>query len=200
MFCSSTCAGPFGTTPLPLRAPRPVRLSFSGEPPEDPVVSLKSGFVYERRLILKVLADSGKEPSTDESLAPEELISIKPIPKTVKPRPPTVNSVPSLLSLLQNEWDSAALESYQLKKQIAQLKQELSNALYENDAAKRVIARLIKERDSARESLAAISVAPEKSNLPSDEMEVDDGKENNASDIAGVTAEIAEKMDATAAL
>ncbi|KAJ3345010.1 hypothetical protein HDU83_004532 [Entophlyctis luteolus] len=176
----------------------------SGEPPEDPVVSTKSGFVYERRLILKVLADSGKEPSVDEPLAPEQLITIKSTPKIVKPRPPTVNSVPSLLSLLQNEWDSAALESYQLKKQIAQLKQELSNALYENDAAKRVIARIIKERDSARESLAAISVhadssAPTNPKMPSDEMEID-GKENKELEIAGVTAEIAEKMDATAGI
>ena len=51
------------------------------------------------------------------------------------------------------------LETYQLKQQYHQLRQELSNALYENDAAKRVIARLAKERDEARNNLANITAA-----------------------------------------
>ena len=46
------------------------------------------------------------------------------------------------------------LETYTLKKQFNETRQQLSNALYENDAAKRVIARLIKERDEARTKLS----------------------------------------------
>ena len=46
------------------------------------------------------------------------------------------------------------LETYTLKKQFNETRQQLSNALYENDAAKRVIARLIKERDEARIKLS----------------------------------------------
>ncbi len=72
-------------------------------------------------------------------------------PETVKPRPPKLTSVPSLLSSLQNEWDSVMLESFTLKQQYQQVRQELSHALYQNDAATRVIARLKKERDAARE-------------------------------------------------
>lgn len=72
-------------------------------------------------------------------------------PETVKPRPPKLASVPSLLSALQNEWDSVMLESFTLKQQYQQVRQELSHALYQNDAATRVIARLKKERDAARE-------------------------------------------------
>jgi ribosomal 50S subunit-recycling heat shock protein len=45
------------------------------------------------------------------------------------------------------------LETFTLKSEHAKLRLELSNALYEKDAAKRVIARLIKERDEARSAL-----------------------------------------------
>ena len=43
------------------------------------------------------------------------------------------------------------LEVFALKQQNNSLKQELSVALYTQDAATRVVARLIKERDAARE-------------------------------------------------
>lgn len=71
--------------------------------------------------------------------------------QVVPPRAPKFTSVPSILSSLQNEWDSVMLESFTLKQQYQQVRQELSHALYQNDAATRVIARLKKERDSARE-------------------------------------------------
>ncbi|KAJ3103051.1 hypothetical protein HDU97_010407 [Phlyctochytrium planicorne] len=133
--------------------------AISGEVPQEPVVSKKTGILYEKRLILKHVVDSGKEPGTGEELTEDDLLAIKLSSKVVRPRPPTVNSVPTLLTLLQNEWDSAMLETYQLKQQYHQVRQELSNALYANDAAKRVIARLLKERDQARENLATISAA-----------------------------------------
>ncbi|KAI9340590.1 WD40-repeat-containing domain protein [Obelidium mucronatum] len=173
--------------------------AISGEPPLDPVVSRVSGFLYERRLILKVISESGKEPGSDNDLSEDDLISVKLNPKVVKPRPPTVNSIPSLLSLLQNEYDSIMLETFQLKQQHQQLRQELSNALYENDAAKRVIARLVKERDVARENLAAVSAAgglaaPAPSSSSGNEMDVDEGNDDA---IAGVNAEIAAVLDET---
>ena len=72
-------------------------------------------------------------------------------PKTAAPRPPAATSIPVLLQTLQNEWDAAMLEVFALKQQNNSLKQELSVALYTQDAATRVVARLLKERDAARE-------------------------------------------------
>ena len=79
--------------------------------------------------------------------------------RVVRPRPPTLTSIPSLLSVFQNEWDALALESFTLKQQLVQTRQELSTALYQHDAAVRVIARLSQERDEARDALAKITVS-----------------------------------------
>jgi hypothetical protein len=67
------------------------------------------------------------------------------------PRPPTHSSIPALLTALQNEWDALVLETFTLKQQYNSTRQELSYALYSQDAASRVIARLMRERDAARE-------------------------------------------------
>lgn len=71
-------------------------------------------------------------------------------PKTAVPRPPTLSSVPSLLTSLQNEYDSVMLELFTLKKAYDSVRQELAHALYANDSANRVVARLMWERDEAR--------------------------------------------------
>ena len=52
--------------------------------------------------------------------------------------------------MFQNEWDASMLETFELKKHYATVRQELANALDLQDSACRVIARLIKERDEAR--------------------------------------------------
>ena len=72
----------------------------------------------------------------------------------MKPKPVAASSIPGLLVSLQNEWDSLMLESFTLKKHLQAVRQELSQALYQHEAACRVIARLIKERDAAREALS----------------------------------------------
>ncbi len=53
--------------------------AISGEPPSEPVVSIKSGHLYEKRLILKYLGEnSGKDPITGEELdAERDLVQVK---------------------------------------------------------------------------------------------------------------------------
>ena len=62
-------------------------------------------------------------------------------------RPPAATSIPSMLALFQNEWDATMLECYSLKTQLDSTRQELSHALFQYDAACRIIAKLLKEKE-----------------------------------------------------
>ncbi|KAL0474028.1 Diaminopimelate epimerase-like protein [Neurospora intermedia] len=125
--------------------------------PEEPVVSRKTGAVFEKRLIEKYIQENHKEPGTDEELDVEDLLPIK-TNRIVRPRPPQFTSLPSMLKAFQDEWDALVLESYNTRQQLARTREELATALYQNDAAVRVIARLTKERDEAREALSRLTV------------------------------------------
>ncbi|KAK9896316.1 Prp19-domain-containing protein [Cystobasidium minutum MCA 4210] len=133
--------------------------AISGNAPLHPVVSVKSGNVYEKELILQYLKNNdSKDPITGEIISEDDLVDVKTTPSApaAPPRPPNLTSVPTLLFALQNEWDAVVLETFNLRQQNAQLRQELSHALYKEDAAMRVLARIQKERDEAREALANI--------------------------------------------
>src|SRR5271170_4529029 len=113
------------------------------------------GNIFEKRLIEAYISEHGTDPVTNEELTTDDLVDLKSA-RIVRPRPPKLTSIPSLLTVFQNEWDALALETYALKQQLVQTRQELSTALYQHDAAVRVIARLSKERDEARDALSKI--------------------------------------------
>lgn len=97
--------------------------------------------------------ERGECPVTKESLSVDDLIEVKP-QKWVNPRPEATMSVPGVLRAFHDEWDALMLETHTLRNELQTTRQELSHALYQHDAACRVIARLMKERDDARDALA----------------------------------------------
>ncbi len=81
------------------------------------------------------IEQTGKHPITGEPLSIDELIPLQgstqihtprivigvdvvAVGKSVTPRPATAVSIPSMLQLFQNEWDSVMLESFNLRKQL----------------------------------------------------------------------------------
>ncbi|CAM9949983.1 unnamed protein product, partial [Hapterophycus canaliculatus] len=104
--------------------------TVSGQSPETPVVSKKSGHVYEKRLIIKYIDAEGKCPATGEELTAEDLLEVR-SDKAVKPRPVEAASIPGQLAMMQNEWDDLMLETFTLKQHLDQTRQELSQALYQ---------------------------------------------------------------------
>ena len=163
--------------------------AISGEAPQVPIASRKSGAVYEKRLIEAYISENGTEPVTGETLTADDLIELK-TSRIIRPRPPTLTSIPSLLSVFQEEWDALALETYALRENLVKTRQELSTALYQHDAAIRVIARLTRERDEAREALSKVDVAHRGATTNGDAMHVDS---------VPLPEEVAAKVDATQA-
>ena len=133
--------------------------AISGEVPREPVVSSKTGMIYEKRLVVKALAASAlnegvsKCPVTGKEMSEDDLVAVKGVSSAVKPRLAEATSVPSMLAMFQNEWDSLVLESFKLRKSLDEARRELAQHLYQYDAACRVIARVVKERDSYKRLL-----------------------------------------------
>eukprot|EP00887_Chlorella_sp_A99_P008229 scaffold12.g8229.t1 len=181
--------------------------AISGTVPEEPVVSKKSGHLYEKRLILKVLKrvtagswvqETGRDPVTNEPLEVDELVELA-ASTAAKPRPTPATSIPGLLTLFQNEWDATVLEVHQLRQSLHTARQELSHALYQHDAATRVIARLVRERDGYRAQLEAAqrpAAGAEAGKRGPEGMEVEAPAKKAK---AGITPDIAERLTATSA-
>ncbi|GET89905.1 hypothetical protein, conserved [Leishmania tarentolae] len=130
-----------------------LRCNISQRVPTHPVVSTKSGLVFERSLIEKYLDEHGRCPVTGDPLHKEDLMTVQgaaPDVSIVSSGGLGAASVPTLLERLQMEWEGVALEQFSLRQQLTQLQLELAHALQQYDAACRVIARLSKELDSLR--------------------------------------------------
>ncbi|CCI46781.1 unnamed protein product [Albugo candida] len=143
--------------------------AISGLLPTEPVVSVKSGHVFEKRLLFKHLElNQNRCPVTNEELdVAHDIVSIQPCTNlkssTLNPAPSLSNdilnptSIPTLLQTFQNEWDAVMLETFTLRQHLEKTRQELSHALYQHDAACRVIARLNAENAELRSTMEILS-------------------------------------------
>lgn len=122
---------------------------MSGEICQQPVVSPRSGKIFERKLIENYLSTNSTDPINDQPLTINDLIPID----TEVTIPPRAQSIPSMLRSFQNEFDAMALEIFTLRKQLNKAREELSSSLYHYDAAVKVAANAIKERDEVKKAL-----------------------------------------------
>ena len=148
---------------------------ISGEPLLDSsdsnnnneVVVTPSGRICIKRLLLTKLAENGGldpfETSKNLPLSEDQLVTLQVTTAAttngstescspVQPRP-QATSLPSMLGLIQKEYDALVLELFDTRKALEETRRELSQALYQNDAAIRVVARVAQERDAAKQQL-----------------------------------------------
>lgn len=100
---------------------------------------------------------------------------------------------------MQDEWDAVMLTCFTQRQQLQTAKQELSHALYQHDAACRVIARLQKEVTAAREALATLKPQAGIISTPAGASQPSIAAESNTTAIqsieqVGMSAEVIQKL------
>lgn len=169
--------------------------SISGMPAQQPVISKKTGHVFEQRLIEKHIEATGRCPITKQELYKEDLIEIKidgdknhSTSQKFLSKPVSVNltSMPGMFSELQAQWENVLIETHQLKKELDVARQELAHSLYQYDASCRVICNLLKERDFAREEL-------ENYRMEFEDVE-EEGFEGEEIDYMGINKDLARRI------
>ncbi|KPA84185.1 WD-repeat protein [Leptomonas pyrrhocoris] len=130
-----------------------IRCNICQRVPQHPVVSVKSGHIFERTLIETYIDEHGRCPVTGQPLRREDLVPVQgATPDTTVASSGSLGaaSVPTLLERLQAEWEGVALEQFALRQQVTQMQLELAHALQQYDAACHVIAKLNKELTALR--------------------------------------------------
>ena len=116
----------------------------------------------------------GKCPVTSSPLSVEDLLPVQ-SNNAVRPRPLEGATFPGLLTQLKSEWDEVMLETFALKQALDTTRRELSQTLYQHDAACRVIARLMQEKAELTAMLnGAVPMSnKEETDRSASEMDVD---------------------------
>eukprot|EP00397_Hematodinium_sp_SG-2012_P041553 GEMP01045797.1.p1 GENE.GEMP01045797.1~~GEMP01045797.1.p1 ORF type:complete len:497 (+),score=121.17 GEMP01045797.1:137-1627(+) len=172
----------------------PLVCAISGTTPECPVFT-KDGYVFEKGTLRAHVDKEGTCPITHRRLDWEDVTEVDMRKqKAIHPRNCQTASIPSMLSLFQGEWEQVLNDSFALRKHSGETREQLSHALYQHDAACRVIERLIRERDQARSQVSLLQQQLAAMQAPVQEV-VPPTKE------AGMTADlIARMMEVSAAL
>lgn len=158
------------------------RCMYSNEIAKNPVVT-PCGHVFEKNVILDFISNAHRCPIDDQPLSEENLIEIQVISPHVQPMAIRATSFNDYLTGLADEWNAVQNELFETRKKLAQCQRELAQALYERDAAKRVIARLISEKDGNIEQ--TIPVPRPKREFNINEYITDYNKEFNVKSLSG---------------
>ena len=130
-----------------------ITCAISGEIPREPVLA-RTGYVFEKDLILKHLEVDQRCPVTDEVLSINDLAQIQTTADVknyvASPRFSNVTSIPSMLRQFETEWQSLVTENFEIRKELEKTRHQLAMALHQREASTRVIAKL---REEAAESL-----------------------------------------------
>ena len=126
--------------------------AISGYPPEEPVIS-KDGYIFERRLIERLLSETGQCPITKSTMTVDDLRPVQ-VNASNKAMPLSTASLPALMKDFESEWSRVLVDSFNLKAQLDAVQEELARSLYEQESSTRVVAQLMRERD---EALAEVS-------------------------------------------
>ena len=102
--------------------------AISGVVPTSPVVSAKSGHLFEKRLVLEQLEQSGNTcPVTGQDLTPADLVEVRVAAAGAAAPRSRATSVPGMLDAFRAEWDATVLEAHALRGQLLDVKQQLSS-------------------------------------------------------------------------
>ncbi|OHT09400.1 WD-repeat protein [Tritrichomonas foetus] len=123
-----------------------LRCKLSNQVVVDPVIT-PCHHIFERKLIEDYISNSSACPICGQTLTTQDLYTVDIDPVDSYPATIRAPSFSSLLTALQSEYDSMQFELHSLRTKLATAQRELAQALYENDAAKRVIARLLAEKN-----------------------------------------------------
>ncbi|KAL3090992.1 hypothetical protein niasHT_013179 [Heterodera trifolii] len=171
--------------------------AISGNEPEVAVASPVSGEVFEKRLLIKYIEENGTDPITGQKLDTSNLVELKQDPgiRSMQKSLATA-SLPSLLKQLQDEWDATMLNNFTLRQELKAAREELTHALYQNDAACRVINRLSSELQSARQIIATLphgrrAAAESETEATDVEMRPEEAEEGAGADgLPGISEEL----------
>eukprot|EP01083_Nonionella_stella_P195765 720809_1 len=134
--------------------------ALSGQNPIKDPVALPTGQICSKSLLLKKLTETSNanpfDPTGNTQVDESQLVEIQTTNEIIPPRTTASNSIPSILNSFSSEYDALVLELFDTRKALEETRKELSLALYQNDAAVRVIARVVLERDMARRELATM--------------------------------------------
>ena len=122
--------------------------SLSGKITSNPVVCIKTGYIFDKNLIMNYIENFGNCPLTNISLTKDDFEEIENSDININ-KPRTVNemNVHGLLSNLNEQFISIQNEISNLKQKIIERKKELSVQCYKYDASINVINQLKKQKE-----------------------------------------------------